>query len=89
MTSMHPNDDGRPPGFWRSRHAAGFLVIGAVAAYYLLTEHLAHVLGALPYLLLLVCPVMHIFMHRGHGHGHGHGNRRPASSGPERPEEGQ
>jgi hypothetical protein len=30
---------------------------------------------------------MHIFMHRGHGHGHG--NRRPASSGPERPEEGQ
>jgi hypothetical protein len=25
------------------------------------------VLGWLPYLLLLACPLMHLFMHRGHG----------------------
>lgn len=58
-----------PPAFWRSRHAVGLLVIGAVAACYLLTEHLPHVLGALPYLLILACPLTHLFMHLGHGRG--------------------
>lgn len=47
------------------------MVIGGVAAYFLLTAHLAHVVGARPYLLLLVCPLMHMIMHGGHG-GHGH-----------------
>jgi hypothetical protein len=46
----------------------GFL---AVAAFFLWTEHRAHVLGALPYLLLLACPLMHLF-HHGHGHHRGH-----------------
>ena len=26
-----------------------------------------HVLGVLPFLLLLACPLMHVFMHHGHG----------------------
>jgi hypothetical protein len=42
----------------------GFL---AIAGFYLVTEHTAHLFGALPYLLLLACPLMHIFMHGGHG----------------------
>ncbi len=46
-------------------------VFAAIALFYLLTEHQAHFLGALPYLLLLACPLMHLFMHHGHGH-HGH-----------------
>jgi hypothetical protein len=62
---------GDSPSFWRSRYAIGLIVIGAVAAYFLLTEHLAHVVGVLPFLLLLACPLMHVFMHHGHG-GHGH-----------------
>jgi hypothetical protein len=33
------------------------------------------VLGALPYLLLLACPLMHLFMHRGQGNHH-HGRAR-------------
>ena len=45
----------------------GFLV---VIAFLMATGHSAHLLGALPYLLLLACPLMHIFMHGGHGHGH-------------------
>ncbi|MFZ5697960.1 MAG: DUF2933 domain-containing protein [Pseudomonadota bacterium] len=45
----------------------GFL---AIAAFFLLTEHRAHVFGLLPFLLLLACPLMHIFMHRGHGGPH-------------------
>lgn len=45
----------------------GFLAIGA---FFLLTEHRAHLFGILPYLLLLACPLMHVFHHHGH-HRHG------------------
>lgn len=41
--------------------------VPAVAALLLWEEHQAHVLGALPYALLLLCPLMHLFMHAGHG----------------------
>ncbi len=44
----------------------------AIAVFFLWTEHRAHLLGALPWLLLLACPLLHLGMHRGHGH-HGHG----------------
>jgi hypothetical protein len=47
-----------------------------IIAYFLVTEHLAHTIQALPYLLLLACPLMHFFMHGKHHddhHGsHGH-----------------
>lgn len=45
--------------------ACGFM---ALAVFSLWAEHSAHMLGALPYLLLLLCPLMHVFMHRGNGH---------------------
>lgn len=63
------------PGFWRSK--AGWATIGflAAAAFLFFSEHRAHALGALPYLLLIACPAMHFFMHGGHG-GHGGGERR-------------
>ncbi len=50
---------------------AAFFGFCAVAAVFLIYEHTAHVLGALPFLLLLACPLMHVFMHHGH---HGHHN---------------
>jgi hypothetical protein len=31
-------------------------------------EHRAHLLGVLVWLPLLACPLMHLFMHRGHRH---------------------
>ncbi len=43
-------------------------VLGAIGAYFLLTRHFDHVLQAVPFLLLLACPLMHVFGHR-HGHG--------------------
>ena len=43
----------------------------AIAAFFLITEHAAHLYGALPFLLILVCPLMHVFGHHGHG-GHRH-----------------
>ena len=42
----------------------GFILI---AVFFLWQEHSAHILGALPYAIFLACPLMHIFMHRGHG----------------------
>jgi hypothetical protein len=44
-----------------------FWAFCGIAALFLLYEHTMHVLGVLPYLLLLACPLMHMFMHHGHG----------------------
>ena len=60
-----------------------FLVI---AGFFLVTEHTAHLLGILPYLLLLACPLLHFF-HSGHGGAHGGthgGDDRPGRKGEER-----
>lgn len=42
-----------------------------IAAYFLLTEHRAHVVQFLPFVLLLACPLLHLF-HRHGGRGHRH-----------------
>lgn len=55
---------------------AGFL---AVAAFFLTTEHRAHLFGLLPFLLLLACPLLHVFGHGGHKHGQSDGS--PAQQG--------
>ncbi|MEO5658332.1 MAG: DUF2933 domain-containing protein [Polaromonas sp.] len=68
------SDQENPQAFWGSRYSIGLIVIGAVAGYFLLTEHRAHFFGALPFLLLLACPLMHVFMHGGHGHHHADGH---------------
>jgi uncharacterized membrane protein len=60
---------------WRTKGGVVLLGFLAVAAFYLFTEHTAHVFGVLPFLLILSCPVMHLFMHHGHG---GHGVSGPA-----------
>lgn len=44
---------------------------GLIAAFFVLREHWAHALGFAPYLLLMACPLMHLF----HGHGW-HGSHR-------------
>jgi hypothetical protein len=51
----------------------GFL---AVSAFLLMTEHAAHLYGALLFLLLLACSLMHFFHHR---HGHDHRQHRERS----------
>lgn len=54
---------------------AGF---GGVALFFLATEHTAHFFGALPFLLVAACPLMHLFHHHGHRHDGDHGHRDPA-----------
>ena len=50
----------------------------AIIAFYLLTEHRAHLLAYSSYIIFFVFVLMHVFMHSGHGGhggcgGHGHG----------------
>ncbi len=78
MMYRGPNDatrDGPRRRSWSPASRNGIALLGflAVAAYFLWTEHEAHLRAAVPYLpflLLLACPLMHLFMHHGHG-GHG------------------
>lgn len=46
------------------------ITIAVMAVYYLLTRHAAHTFGVLPYLLILACPLMHLFGHHRGKHGH-------------------
>jgi hypothetical protein len=62
------NDDVRSET-WTSRARLVLLGFAVIGGFLLLAEHRAHVLPYLPFLLLAACPLMHVFMHRGHGHG--------------------
>lgn len=71
MEHQHESDDRI-----KSRTNIALIVFLVIAAFFLVTEHRAHLSGWFsywPYLLLLACPLMHLFMHGGHGHG-GHGS---------------
>jgi hypothetical protein len=43
------------------------LVIAVVVGGYFVIWHQQHVAAALPFLVILACPLMHLFMHGGHG----------------------
>lgn len=64
-----------PPRAGRAWGAA-LAMVGLIGAFYLLREHWNHVAGGWPYLLLLACPLMHLFHHHGgHGRHADHGSR--------------
>jgi hypothetical protein len=52
-------------GWIKSRSGLAFIGFAAIAGFFLWEEHKAHILGALPYLIFLLCPLMHLF----HAHG--------------------
>lgn len=69
----------------------GAVLIGA----YLVIWHQQHVAAVLPFLVILACPLMHLFMHGGHGHSHhgasrtvGDGSRQPQVPGSQPPDAG-
>lgn len=62
----------RSTPWWRSRSKLPFAVFLAIGAYFLWTEHQAHIIEYLPWILVFACVGMHLFMHHGHGHAGGH-----------------
>ena len=62
----HDDSQGPPRRNWSNLAFIGFV---AVAGFFLFTEHRAHLLGVLPFLILLACPLLHIFHHGRHGAG--------------------
>lgn len=87
MNHDHMHHQSETPSFWRSRAFLVFLGFAGIALVLLWKEHSAHILGAIPYLFLLACPLMHVFMHGGHGHGGHHRSGKgagPASGGTSR-----
>lgn len=67
----------------RAWFSLGLWAAIALVGYVVIIEHRNHVLDFLPYVLLLVCPLMHLFMHGRHGHHHHHHDhqRDPTSKG--------
>ena len=67
------------PGIPRS-----WLIIPAIAGLValLFSSHRQHTLDYLPFLILLACPLMHVFMHGKHGHGGGHAGHRMGAEPP-------
>ena len=61
--TQHHQDVASRPGW------ALWLLVGlaTAAGVFLWSEHTGHALTALPYLLVLACPLMHL-LHGGHGH---------------------
>ena len=66
---------------YRSRQGISLLGFLAVGAYFLWTEHRAHVVALLPFGLLLLCPLTHVFMHHGHGQQGNNDENRKARHG--------
>lgn len=72
------------PSFWRSPFGVVATVTAVAASIYLYLVHKDHVLALLPYLFLAACPLMHLFMHRGHGHGDHSAHSSMDGDGPRR-----
>lgn len=73
MAARHAHGGDRRPAWWRTPSGIALIGFALIGAFYVLREHGGHALGALPYLLLLACPLMHLLKHRGHGRHDGGG----------------
>lgn len=65
---------------FRSYRGWATLGIAIILALYLIFWHGAHIAAVLPFLILLACPLAHLFMHRHHG-GHGKEQTPPPPKG--------
>jgi hypothetical protein len=69
-THSLPSQTGSRQSYWKSPMGIALLMLGVIAAFYLVREHWGHLAGNWIYLILLLCPLMHLFMHGGHGGHH-------------------
>lgn len=81
---MNAHDRHDAPGPNWSRLNQWLLWLGlAGAVAWLVLRHSAHLFEIAPFLLVLACPLMHLFGHGGHG-GHGRHGSDPADREPQR-----
>lgn len=64
-----------------------FLIFLVIVGFYLITEHTAYIFRALPYGLLLLCPLLHLFMHGDHVGRSPQSQRKSQSNSPQNPSE--
>lgn len=64
MDHSHHHSSAEPP-FWKSKIGIALIMLAVIGGY-VAREHYGHLSQALPYLILLLCPLMHMF---GHNHG--------------------
>ena len=90
LTHDHGHEGGNAGGGQHLRRGQWvFIAFVAIAAIFLISEHRAHVLGALPFVLLLACPLLHMFMHGGHGGHGGHSHGGDAGAPQDRSKDGK
>ena len=85
-------DAGRPfnvSQWLRSKTGLALVAFLGITTFFLVTEHTAHVFGFLPYALLLLCPLLHLFMHDGHGDHGAHTGHKGHAEGQEPPSQGE
>ncbi|HLD64749.1 MAG TPA: DUF2933 domain-containing protein [Pseudomonas sp.] len=58
--------------FWKSKAGIVLLMLAVITLFYGVREHYGHVSQVLPYLILLLCPLMHLFGHQHGGADHSH-----------------
>ncbi|WP_137820159.1 DUF2933 domain-containing protein [Pseudomonas sp. 2FG] len=69
MTNPHHSVNTSPP-LWKSKAGIALIMLVVIGVFYIAREHYGHISQILPYLILLLCPLMHLF---GHNHGaHAH-----------------
>jgi hypothetical protein len=75
---MNMQEQPQSSKWYQSRLTWVLLGLIAIGGFFLVTGHTAHVFGALPFLVFLLCPLMMFFMMRGgHGGPGGHDEQPP------------
>lgn len=71
MEHHHSNSHNTPrkTPWWKSPSGITAIFFISIAGYFLLREHAAHIGNNWIWLIFLLCPLMHVFMHGGHDHG--------------------
>ncbi|MCY1555111.1 hypothetical protein D9M68_917430 [compost metagenome] len=83
MTHSHRHGSEPATPFWRSKGGIALIMLAVIGLFYVAREHYGHLSQALPYLILLLCPLMHLFGHDhgGHSHQSREGSTKPDNRG--------
>ncbi|SFQ03591.1 DUF2933 domain-containing protein [Pseudomonas borbori] len=66
----HSHHPGSELPFWKRKTGIALIMLAVIGVFYVAREHFGHISQALPYLILLLCPLMHMFGHNHGGHSH-------------------